>query len=1268
MELTIEEQYAERYRKALMAIKKLKTELENEKNKVHTNEPIAIIGIGCRFPGNVTDVQSFWNVLINKNDNTSEIPLNRWNNANYYSPEVNALGKTNVLKANFINDLEYFDNEFFGISGREALYMDPMQRKMLEVNVEALQNAGIDIFSLKNSNTSVYVGVTVDGYEERHIKSGYNSLVDIYSITGYMKTAFAGRLPYFLDLRGAAVTVDTGCSASLVALHHACQTLQNGEADLALAVGVNALLSPSVYVALSTMNAIAPDGRCKSFSADADGFGRGDGFATLVLKRLSDAQKNNDRIYAVIKSTAINQDGRSNGFTAPNPQAQSAVILSALKKSGLNANDNQYVETHGTGTPLGDPIEIEGIRNSYLLHRQTNNPLLIGALKTNFGHTEGASGLASVIKVALSLYNEQIPPNMNFTKPNEYISWEGLQLVNSLHLWKKSEKSRNAGVSAFGISGTNAHAIISESPNNEQIEQNILPDYHLFSLSAQNRNVLKQNALKYISFLKKTNHSLYEICYNSALRQTHFRNRISLVANSKEEMATLLKAYYDGELDDIEAFQIDQLPHRIAFIYSGLEAKVKSLGWSLYNRFPVYKQAIQKVAEIFQQNHNINISKFYKKEKPSFEMNVKETVALNLAMQVALTELWLYFGVEPAIISGYESGEITAALFAEKISIADAANIAILLTDVAQKYLGDYNLLLVENSLEEVKNDIQNFGNEAGIYMIPNKTQVIITGKNVIIDALLHKYHALGIDAKKLNTVLPFFEGMNENIINEVNEKLKNIHFLETKKMFHTNESLFKNETSDVFVFSPKTFFLENFIHNLKYEKVTLYHEITRTNNILPYIEEIIEQNGISAQIIPQFLKAKLGAVKFLATLGKLHSFHVPVQLNKLFTSSATTITLPTYEWQKNKFWLEDVSGKNQIIETVELNKTSEDENLVDALKNCTTENEKELLLMAYLRKHFSKISATNQQKIKNNTNLLLLGIDSMMFMRMNNALKKHCGLQIPIKTFYKTPTIQDLANYLLTSLQNLPPLSKSEKTDNSYFINFSDNKHAELQLFCFHDAGGNASMYGRWSEILGNKVQVIALQLPGRSNRFEEQPLTSMEEVIQNLLHEFVNAVKMPFAFFGHSMGAVIMMELANRLRKNFDIQPNKVFISSAPPFQKIAEQVAEYNLPETKLLQRFPELNKQLFLNTADFEAFLNTLRADLQLLYFYKPEAWSPFSFPIFLLHAENDKRVKLDDAILWKEYTTKNFTLLKKQGTHRHVYEYQVETIQLLKEYL
>ncbi len=567
-------------------------------------EPIAIVGMSCRFPGGANTPEAFWNLLQNGVDAISEVPPERWKIDDYYDPDPEKPGKMSSRWGGFLKDVDLFDPAFFGIAPREAMGLDPQQRLLLELSWEALERAGQSSDELMDSQTGVFIGISGSDYLHLQIENGVENL-DAYFASGNAHSIAAGRLSYTLGLRGPSLPIDTACSSSLVATHLAVQSLRNSECRVALAGGVNLILTPETTVALSKAHMLSADGRCKTFDASADGFVRGEGGGIIVLKRLADASADGDPILALIRGSAVNQDGRSNGLTAPNGPSQEEVIRAALTNGRLSSQQISYVETHGTGTSLGDPIEVQAL--SAVLGKERVEPLMISSVKTNMGHLESAAGMAGLIKIVLMLQHQQIPPHLHLQTPNPHIPWSELpvKIPTQLMPWQQ-EGDKFAGVSSFGFSGTNAHIILSSPPATERKHAERERPLHLMTLSARSEFALKQLAQKYVDHLAGQRVEVADLAFSTNAGRSHFSQRLAVTTNSLQDAQTKLSSFVHEQDQNglVYGRVLATHPPRVAFLYTGQGAQYHGMARQLYDTQPTFRSTLDQCDQILRQYLN----------------------------------------------------------------------------------------------------------------------------------------------------------------------------------------------------------------------------------------------------------------------------------------------------------------------------------------------------------------------------------------------------------------------------------------------------------------------------------------------------------------------------------------------------------------------------------------------------------------------------------------------------------------------------------------
>ena len=720
-----------------LAVKRFKEERPD--SAILNADPIAIVGIGCRFPGNVRTPEDCWRVLADGIDAVTEVPGDRWPSDEYYDPDPKVAGKTNSRWGGFIPDASLFDPVLFGISPREAASIDPQQRLLLEVAWEGIQDSGRAPESLAGSRTGVFMGICSSDYERLSLEDAFS--INSNTCTGAYRSVASGRISYLLDLRGPSVSVDTACSSSLVAVHNACQSLRSGESDLALAGGVSLHLLPEHYVGLARLGMLAADGRCKPFDAAGDGFVPSEGCGLVLLRRLSDALADGDRIYAVIRGSAINQDGRSNSLTAPSGLAQQDVVLAALRNGHVSPSSISYIETHGTGTALGDPIEVEALAAVLGAPVAGALPCVLGAAKSNFGHLEAAAGVLGLIKAALALHKEEIPANLHFKKLSPHISLEGTRFcIPTLSKpWLRGNAPRFAGVSAFGFSGTNAHLVLEESPPIPvRRTKRASDDACVLLVSARTPAALTEAARNYRNFLGGRGQGvpLYDICHASALRRTHYEERLAVTAGTHEELSGLIDEYLnDLRRAGIARGRASGKAESLVFVCSGQGSQWPRMGVSLLRQEPVFRAAIEECEDWIRRWAGWSvIEQLSAPEAESKLENTEYAQPAIFAIQVALARLLDAWGVKPAAVIGHSAGEVAAAQIAGVLSLAEAARIIVHRGRLMQAAAGSGKMAAVRLPAAAVFQELAPYGDAVSIAAVNSSESTVVSGDCKAID------------------------------------------------------------------------------------------------------------------------------------------------------------------------------------------------------------------------------------------------------------------------------------------------------------------------------------------------------------------------------------------------------------------------------------------------------------------------------------------------------------------------------------------------------
>ncbi|MCK6590948.1 MAG: acyltransferase domain-containing protein, partial [Polyangiaceae bacterium] len=649
------------------------------------DEPIAIIGVGCRFPGGVRSADDFWQLLREGRDAITEVPATRWDADAYYDPDPDADGKMVTRWGGFLEGVDRFDATFFGLTPREAIHMDPQQRVLLEVTYEALEHAGIAPDRLMGSETGVFVGLCSADYQSFSTELG---VATAYTATGNAHSVAAGRLSYLLGLRGPSIAVDTACSSSLVALHLACQSLRMSECRAAVAGGITLILRPDGAIHLSRFRAMSPTGRCHTFDASADGYVRSEGCGMVVLKRLSDALRDGDRVLAVIRGSAVNQDGRSNGLTAPNGPSQQDVIRRALLQGGVAPCDVDYVEVHGTGTPLGDPIEVQALAAVLGQGRPGERPVVMSAVKTNIGHTEGAAGVASLIKAVLCLQKEAIPPTLHVEELNPRIAWTELpvRVAREMVSWPRGERRRFAGVSSFGFSGTNAHVIVEEAPSiseEKPAEAKAERPVHVIAWSGRSAWSQRRRAEQIAEYLAANPTVLVaDVAHTLGACRDHFEKRAAAVCASTSQLMEGIQQWLKGEgtahvMTGPEE-GVTRAP-RVAMVFTGQGSQHAGMGRALFEKHPVFRASMERCAALFDKHLSRSLlSVMYPPEGEGSPLDdTTYTQPALFALEWSLFELWRSWGIEPVAVLGHSIGEVVAACAAGVLTLEDAVTLVV---------------------------------------------------------------------------------------------------------------------------------------------------------------------------------------------------------------------------------------------------------------------------------------------------------------------------------------------------------------------------------------------------------------------------------------------------------------------------------------------------------------------------------------------------------------------------------------------------------------
>ncbi|AKT41315.1 type I polyketide synthase [Chondromyces crocatus] len=1044
-------------KRALLALKKLQTKLDTMERAA--TEPIAIVGASCRFPGGADDLPSFWRLLHEGHDAVRDVPPGRWSAERYYDPDPQAAGKTYTRSAGFLERVDGFDALFFGISPREAARMDPQQRLLLEVAWEALEDAGHPPSTLTAQRTGVFLGIGVNDYIQ--LGGADPSKIDAYDGTGNGFCFAAGRISYALGLNGPSLAIDTACSSSLVALHIAAQSLRASECRVALVAGVQLLLSPLPFVFLSRLRALAPDGRCKTFDAAADGYGRGEGAAAIVLKRLSDARADGDRILALVRGSAINHDGASSGFTVPNGLAQRTLLRSALAAAGAAPSDIDYVEAHGTGTRLGDPIELDALAEVLGDGRAPDRPLLVGSAKTNVGHLEAAAGLVGLLKVVLALEHGEIPAHLHFRTPSPLIGWDALpvRVAAERTPWPRLEGRRLAGVSSFGLSGTNAHVVLEAAPPPAPRPVLVDRSAHAITLSARSPEALRALAGRYTRFLAQAPlPPLGDIAFTANAGRTHLRCRSAFVGTDVDELCRAISAYAGGEEAAISGTCGRDRP-RIAFLFTGQGAQYPGMGRDLYEREPVFREAIDRCDAICRPLLPASLcSVLFAADGEATGTSLDDTLYTQpalFALEYALTELWRSFGVTPQVVMGHSVGEIAAACVAGVLNLEDALRLVCERSRRMHALPPGGAMAAIAASEAHVVEALANVSASVSVAAVNGPSETVISGAAEVVAERIAWFVSHGIKAQPLAVSHAFHSPQMDPILDDFQAAIAGLSYSPPQIGFISNltgRPAESGQTLDAAYWRRHARAPVRFAAGmaaLAELQIDVFVEVGPRPTLLGMGRRSLPDHP--GAWLPSLRKGQDEQRQILTSLTTLHVRGAPVDWAAYdHGRTRRRVALPTYPFERERYWIEQpdadladhpsaksteepdriacppVSDRNASVSSGPLVETNSD--VVRRLRTASPARRRHLLATHVASEVARVLGFDPARPLDPALGFFELGMDSLLSVELRGRLQKSLGCALPTTVAFDYPSVDALTAHLARNVLDLegraPPIT----------------------------------------------------------------------------------------------------------------------------------------------------------------------------------------------------------------------------------------------------
>ncbi|MFE9453846.1 type I polyketide synthase [Streptomyces sp. NPDC006739] len=1031
---------ADRVQRALRTLLEERDRLrqENDALKAGRGEPIAVVAMACRYPGGVSSPEDLWDVVRGGLDVVDDFPTDRgWRDV--YDPDPDAVGTSYTRQGGFLSDVAGFDADFFGISPREALAVDPHHRLLLETSWEAFERAGIVPADVRGADVGVFSGVSSSEYGWRFLEAGQKEL-EGYLLYGSSLSVSTGRVAYELGLTGPAVSVDTACSSSLVALHLAVQSLRAGECSLALAGGALVMSTPAPFVEFARQGALSADGRCKAFADRADGTGWAEGVGVLLLERLSDARRNGHPVLAVVRGSAVNQDGASNGLTAPNGRAQEQVIRRALANAGVAAHEVDLVEAHGTGTTLGDPIEAGALLATYGKDRAEGRPLWLGSLKSNMGHAQAAAGVGGFIKAVMAMRHGYLPKTLHVDAPSRHVDWSsgGVELLVEGREWTRPDGPRRVGVSSFGVSGTNAHVILEEAPQEQEPERaqgrgtdaGVVGGLVPWVVSAKSAKALEQQAARLRDFAAAgAGPDIADAGWSLVSSRSRFEHRAVVLGRDRDELVRGLTALStNAESAGVVRGTAGNLGG-VAFMFPGQGSQWVGMGRELYDAFPVFAQSLDACAAALAEWVDWSLLDVVRGVPGAPTLDRVDVVQPALfSVMVSMAALWRSWGVEPAAVVGHSQGEIAAGYVCGALSLRDATKIVALRSKALVDLIGHGGMASVAESAEVVEERLAPWSGRVSVAVVNGPSSVVVSGEPDALDEFVEKMKADGAQARRISVEYASHSHQVTRVRDQVIDALSDVRPKTSTLPFY---STLYGEVIDTARLNAD-YWYENLREKVRFESSVrrlagdgfrVFVEMSPHPVLTVPVQEIVEDLD-DALVLSS---SRRGPGEVAAVLGSLAAFHVrggSVDWDALF-GTRRRVDLPTYAFQRQRYWLSSSHTAAAAAQVPQTEPPGDDDHLVplaDRLSALPADDARALVLDHVVERVAVVLGHASTDTVDPDGEFMRIGFDSMLSAELSRRLTASTGLKLRANAVLRHPTPRLLGEHIASSLAKPGP------------------------------------------------------------------------------------------------------------------------------------------------------------------------------------------------------------------------------------------------------